>query len=78
MLYKEVLPPLPMPSRPVKKHSGARILTSDECLAMLEGKQLSKEREAQEKEERKRKRAEKKKQKEKRKAEERVRKADES
>ena len=63
-VVRKFLAPLPMPSRPVKKPSGARILTSDECLAMLEEKRLSKEREAQEKEERKKKRVEKKKQKE--------------
>ena len=57
------LTPIPIPSRPVKRSSGARVLTSEECLVMLEEKRLKKEREAKEKEERK-KEQEKKKQKE--------------
>ena len=55
------LTPIPTPSRPVKTSSGARVLTSEECLVMLEQKQLKKDREAQEKEEHKKKREEKKK-----------------
>ena len=50
------LTPVPTPSRPVNTSSGARVLTSEECLVTLEQKQLKKDREAQEKEERKKKR----------------------
>ena len=70
------LTPIPVPSRPVKRSSGARVLTSEECLVMLGEKQLKKEKPKKSKSA---KRNEKRRQKEteKKKAEERVRKAEE-
>ena len=35
------LTPIPTPSRPVKTSSGARVLTSEECLVMLEQKHFT-------------------------------------
>ena len=75
------LPSLPntTPSRPnTKKQSGARVLTSRECLDLLKEKEMKKQKEKEEKEKRKLERERKKEEREKelqRKAEERARRA---